>query len=336
MRVCRVRSERCIKVICFVAVLVILRHLLYCGTSSTEASHSSADLGSDHLAEPVEIQQHYRRRKQDSDVNEQLLATVPPNDGRGIRISDDFFNYLVNNLDDAPFPGIEFYTEYTAARHGLKPRTNVKSLKPEFGPVFNDVTSFHYPIEMGPCQHSRTEAGSGKKKRPSLFVAVISAPGYFEKRESIRQTWRRSLFESQQDVDLVGFAFILGSIHGRNGSSIQEAIDRESATHRDIIQIDMLDSYHNLTLKVTALLNWADRYCQAADFVLKVDDDIYVNTRNLVSVLQPLSSSQRAVYGTYLSNTGTPLRSKNMDSDFHDYTSAESQSFEINRWEMGR
>lgn len=39
---------------------------------------------------------------------------------------------------------------------------------------------------------------------------------------------------------------------------------------------DFLDSYHNLTLKSLALTLWAAKNCPAAEWILKVDDDVVV------------------------------------------------------------
>ncbi len=39
----------------------------------------------------------------------------------------------------------------------------------------------------------------------------------------------------------------------------------------------MLDFYRNLTLKMAGLFNWINSNCPKIDFVLKMDDDMYVN-----------------------------------------------------------
>jgi hypothetical protein len=59
----------------------------------------------------------------------------------------------------------------------------------------------------------------------------------------------------------------------------------------------MVDGYYNLTLKVVGLLNWLKGHCRV-DFVLKVDDDVYVNVRNLMSAMKPLNPSEKSIYGS--------------------------------------
>ena len=46
------------------------------------------------------------------------------------------------------------------------------------------------------------------------------------------------------------------------------------------------DSYHNLTLKTTFLLKWLSHRCPRAKFILKVDDDVFINTENLWTAIQ--------------------------------------------------
>ena len=87
-----------------------------------------------------------------------------------------------------PYPGVENYTRYAMARLGLLPLPNVKSLNPEFGPVVNDFLSFRYRFSV-PCQSVSANR--------SIFIAVNSAPGNFEKRKVIRQTWLKHLSINQ-------------------------------------------------------------------------------------------------------------------------------------------
>lgn len=92
-------------------------------------------------------------------------------------------------------------------------------------------------------------------------------------------------------------AFIVGKDQSVKSTEVQKRLKEESIQHKDIIQLDMLDSYYNITLKVTGLLNWLDRECSDVDFVLKLDDDVYLNVRNLATTLQTLRPSSVGIYG---------------------------------------
>ena len=221
-----------------------------------------------------------------------------------MNISRPFFNYLAKQLRNSPFPGARNYTEYKSLmiNNGHQQQsllTHVKPLRKEFGPVVNDVTSFHYPIDIPPC---RPNTNNSVDDQIGLFLVIISAPNYFDKREAIRQTWLTRLIESTSNkVKLVGHGFIVGLTN--NNVNVQKRLQEESAKHGDILQVDMMDTYADLSRKVAAALNWINNKCSPTvmmDFVLKVDDDVYVNTRNLMTTIDNLnnSSQQLTVYGT--------------------------------------
>jgi hypothetical protein len=208
-------------------------------------------------------------------------------------INRDFFEYLASQLRDTRYPGVDNHTRYVVAKTRRKYLLNVKPLRPDFGPVLNDVTSFNYPIQISRCRDTIVRGG------PTLFVAVVSAPQYFHKRDIIRRTWQLHL-QRQSDLNLInlaGFGFIVGLTEGDDG--IQKRIEEESKTYGDILQIEMIDDYYNLTLKVVGLLNWVNDHCSRVDYVLKVDDDVYVNTHNLVTVMNSLNSSEHSMYGSF-------------------------------------
>ncbi len=61
----------------------------------------------------------------------------------------------------------------------------------------------------------------------------------------------------------------------------------------------MQDTYHNLTLKTVMGLKWASIFCPQAKFVLKTDDDIYVNLPLLLDALS--SENFAAITGGWVS-----------------------------------
>ncbi len=204
-------------------------------------------------------------------------------------IDQDFFNYLTYHLRDTQYDGIGNYTRYMIATKGLKTIPDAKPVEPGMGPIINDVTSFQYAKVVAPCRPKST-------KSRSVFVAIISAPGNFERRVMIRRTWLNHFRDQTNDqrVDLVGYAFVMGKT---DNMFIKPFIDTESENLGDILQVDMLDNYRNLSMKVAGLMNWVNTNCPKVDFMLKVDDDVYVNVHNLATVLHSLSPSERNLYG---------------------------------------
>jgi hypothetical protein len=199
-------------------------------------------------------------------------------------INWEFFQYLSSRLHNTPFPGIENYIHYAVAQ------SQHKTLHYDFETVLGHLKFFLYPLKIKPCVQTTSNIFS-------LFVAIISAPNNFKNRNIIRQTWLRNLKKQSELglLSLTGFGFIVGLTLD---TDIQKRIETESEMHGDILQINMFDSYYNLTIKVVGLLNWLDDYCFQANFVLKVDDDVYVNVKNLITVVKSLNSSELSVYGS--------------------------------------
>ena len=121
----------------------------------------------------------------------------------------------------------------------------------------------------------------------SLFLLTIihSAPWNFEKRSAIRETWGNGSYVSEVTHKLV---FVIG--HDSN-ASVNEEVKHEAHSHGDILYIDFHDSYQNLTYKALTCHKWIMDNCMHARFVLKTDDDAFVNIFSLVTHLQSLTNS---------------------------------------------
>lgn len=106
------------------------------------------------------------------------------------------------------------------------------------------------------------------------LVIVHTAPGNTDARNAIRETWAedlKSVYRSQ-------LFFLLGKTSNR----LQAAIEREHRRYSDIIQGDFVDAYDNATLKSVAMLKMVLERCPNLRFLLKVNDDSYLNVRTLV------------------------------------------------------
>ena len=58
---------------------------------------------------------------------------------------------------------------------------------------------------------------------------------------------------------------------------MQENIAKENEEHHDIVQGDFLDTYRNLSYKNIMGKLWVSQFCEQAEFVVKTDDDQYVD-----------------------------------------------------------
>ena len=60
-------------------------------------------------------------------------------------------------------------------------------------------------------------------------------------------------------------------------SALQKRLEDENSKHGDLVQGDFLDTYHNLSYKATMGNLWVAEFCSQAQFVVKTDDDMYVD-----------------------------------------------------------
>ncbi|XP_078063875.1 beta-1,3-galactosyltransferase 9-like [Mustelus asterias] len=118
-------------------------------------------------------------------------------------------------------------------------------------------------------------SGSG----PFLVSFVVSKPAHRGNREAIRQSWGSVREVGGRKVRTL---FALGV---PESPEEQEMIDREAARYGDVVQGHFLDTYLNLTHKTIMVTRWFTTYCPSAQYLLKVDDDVFLNLQNLVSLL---------------------------------------------------
>lgn len=122
-----------------------------------------------------------------------------------------------------------------------------------------------------------------------LLIVVFTAPGNIDRRTLIRRTWGSdpSVQPRWKTVFLIGQA--------ANNSIQNKYLEAEGATYKDIIQGSQNEHYYNLVLKTQMGLEWAARYCDF-QFLLKTDDDVFINPFNLVEHLQKPDTRQRNLY----------------------------------------
>ncbi len=169
---------------------------------------------------------------------------------------------------------------------------------------------------MAPPAWLRRRQQDDKEKRLLLLVVVLSAVGNRRKRDSIRRSWAGPDLKPPrvEVVFLLGRpreerrrnrnASTSGL--GRSSSSTfdkQQKLELEQARFGDIIQVcfslhlkkrnfhvctfslsvflkeDFVDTYRNLTIKSLFLLKLASMPSFHFDFVLKTDDDVYINLK---------------------------------------------------------
>ncbi|NXS64368.1 B3GN3 acetylglucosaminyltransferase, partial [Brachypteracias leptosomus] len=146
----------------------------------------------------------------------------------------------------------------------------------------------------------------GPERSPNIFLllAIKSSPANFDRREAIRKSWgQERTFEGAviRRVFLVGVA-----PDARDAKKLNRLLHLEQRRHRDVLQWDFKDTFFNLTLKQVLFHAWLEQHCPGVRFVFNGDDDIFVNTDNVVRFAKD-ARGQHLMVGSVLVNTG-PIR----------------------------
>ncbi|RUS73122.1 hypothetical protein EGW08_019120 [Elysia chlorotica] len=122
-----------------------------------------------------------------------------------------------------------------------------------------------------------------------LLVIVPSLPRHHVIRAVIRDTWASpayngGLWAGRPLTDKVRLVFSFG---GTNYTDDDKALLRlELKEYQDILVMDFIDSYQNLSIKMANTLFWAGHFCKDARHVLKADEDTYVHLPQLISLVK--------------------------------------------------
>jgi hypothetical protein len=129
-------------------------------------------------------------------------------------------------------------------------------------------------------------------------VLVASRVGAVRQRDAIRETYAQQRNSSQSSEEFLTF-FVLGREslnHSPRRSMSDRNIASEHRKHDDILQFDFLDTYDNLTIKTKLALRWANSLCPDSRYILKTDDDTYLNMPVIMKSLKTLKLSSIAGY----------------------------------------
>lgn len=136
--------------------------------------------------------------------------------------------------------------------------------------VLINIPNFRFTIFSKVCGMNDTIG-----EYPFLLVLVHSAPSNTAKRKTIRETWG----EKRDKMKLV---FMFGEV---DTPQQQNQLEEEHMVHGDIVQGSFHDAYRNMTYKHVMALKYAVYFCSQARYIMKVDDDIFVNMPNLIAFL---------------------------------------------------
>ena len=150
-----------------------------------------------------------------------------------------------------------------------------------------------------------------KHKETFLLVIILSSPGNKERRNVIRDTWANT-HRKYRDKFLL--YFILG--HQELSHEVSTEIQEEKSRHKDIFSLPLIDSYQTLTSKVLAALIQLNRNVQFK-YLLKVDDDSYVQLPVLLDELQNSNFEKELYWGFFDGRAPVQMHGKWAEKEYH-------------------
>lgn len=137
-----------------------------------------------------------------------------------------------------------------------------------------------------------------------VVFLVPAAPHHCAQREAVRKTWG-----APGSADILTLFFLGLPEDGAQKSQVQDKVDAESKKYGDVVQINFLDTYQNLTIKTVQMMRWLDAHCPQTRYGMKVDADIFVNVFYLRDYLK--SCPRNSFITGSVINDGKPKRDSN-------------------------
>ncbi|XP_061174712.1 beta-1,3-galactosyltransferase 1-like [Saccostrea echinata] len=154
-------------------------------------------------------------------------------------------------------------------------------------------TDFEYILQSDVCNRNHTE------ENVSILLLVFSKHENVNQRKALRRTW---LSKAKGNITYI---FVFGK---SEMAELNYNIADEQRLYNDILLINFTENYRNLTLKTISAFKWAVSYCSHVNYVMKVDDDMWVNLEALQEfVTTPMGLSTNKLFGS-CSKNARPFR----------------------------
>jgi beta-1,3-galactosyltransferase 1 len=117
-----------------------------------------------------------------------------------------------------------------------------------------------------------------------ILIYIHSSPKNLKYRQFVREAWsNRVLFPNIRTVFMMGLA---------NDSQENNLLEYEFNEYGDIVQENFLDTYRNLTIKAVMALKWIKDYCPNINYIVKLDEDVLMNTFALLNYVDELQTQK--------------------------------------------
>ncbi|XP_041657984.1 acetylgalactosaminyl-O-glycosyl-glycoprotein beta-1,3-N-acetylglucosaminyltransferase-like [Cheilinus undulatus] len=131
--------------------------------------------------------------------------------------------------------------------------------------------------------------GAERSSEVFLLLVIKSSPENHDRRKTLRKTWANETSHNGKWIRRLFLTGMTGT--GFEKKRLNKVLELEQRHHHDILQWDFVDTFYNLTLKQVLFLEWMERSCPKVRFLLNGDDDVFVNSNNVVKYLQSLKDN---------------------------------------------
>ena len=148
-------------------------------------------------------------------------------------------------------------------------------------------------------------------RKLDLLVYIQSHWGNFMRRRILRNTWASKNTFTKVNVSAI---FILGRPEKKDD---QIKINNEQFINGDIIEGDVIESHQNISLKSKIAMKWIHTHCARTKYVLKTDDDIFINIFEILEHILPTIDSKKNAIACHVKESGTSIIVRDKNSKWY-------------------
>ena len=151
-----------------------------------------------------------------------------------------------------------------------------------------------------------------KKSTNATLIGLMTRADAFDRRNLIRQTLGKQIEDQQNHLILKrnlkqNFPFSGKQVNATNqallffiakspNEKVNEQVDEEFVAYQDLVRLEYIEDYYNLTLKSIAFLEYFNRYCNGFKYAIKLDDDILPNWYTMQQFLMKQPDDEPSIY----------------------------------------
>ncbi|CAH9116446.1 unnamed protein product [Cuscuta europaea] len=177
----------------------------------------------------------------------------------------------------------DIFGEVSKTHHAIKTLDKtISNLEMELAAAKAAQDSF---LSGSPLSGDNKKNDSSRRRKYFMVIGINTAFSSRQRRDSIRATWmpqgeKRKKLEDEKGIII---RFVIG--HGATlGGILDKAIEAEDEKYGDILRLDHVEGYLELSAKTKTYFATAVKIWNA-DYYFKVDDDVHVNIGTLGEIL---------------------------------------------------